>query len=201
MAGMSEAGWMLGNPPEKRKIGSVGTPFRYKKIDIVDEHGQKCGVGDEGEIIVKGKSVGMGYLNERGQIDSFPKQGFPTGDLGYMDSDGYVYIVCRKKDLIIRGGINISPMEISNRLMEHPCVKEAVAIGVPDKIYGEEIASFIVPEPGCEINEEDMLRHCRAKIARFKLPKTVRFLKEIPKTKAGKIAKQTLLRIYEDKSG
>ena len=201
MAGMSEAGWMIGNPPEKRRFGSVGTPFRYKDIEIVNEYGQKCHAGEQGEIVVRGKSLGMGYLNEHGGIDPFPEKGLRTGDLGYMDADGYVFILGRKKDLIIRGGVNISPMEITHRLMAHPYVKEAMTIGIPDKIYGEEVASFVVTEPGCTINEQDILSHCREKLPDFKLPKVIRFLEEIPKTDRGKVTKQALLSmIYEDNS-
>jgi len=195
MAGMSEGGWMMGCLPEKRKIGSVGKPFRFKEIDIVDEQGQKWGVGEEGELIVKGKSISSGYLNEQGGFDPFPDEGFPTGDLGYKDSDGYVFIVGRKKDLIIRGGVNISPREITSRLMEYPNVKEATTIGIPDKIYGEEVASFIVPEPGSKIEEQDILSHCKVKLPDFKLPKVIWFLEEIPKTERGKIAKQVLLKM------
>jgi long-chain acyl-CoA synthetase len=82
MAGMSEAGWMIGNPPGKRKIGSVGTPFKFKTIEIVNAQGQKCKVKEEGEILVKGKSMGLGYLKEDGEIERFPDEGFRTGDLG-----------------------------------------------------------------------------------------------------------------------
>jgi acyl-coenzyme A synthetase/AMP-(fatty) acid ligase len=203
MAGMSEAGWMIGNPPDKRKIGSVGTPFRFKTIEIVNKQGQRCKTGEEGEIVVKGKSMGLGYLMEGGGIELFPDEGFHSGDLGYMDSDGYVYITGRKKDLIIRGGVNISPAEITDRIMDHPCVKEAVTIGVVDRIYGEDIASFIVPEKGSKINEQDILSYCKEKLPDFKLPKIIRFLEEIPKTRNEKVSRQALLEfiIGQDESG
>jgi len=193
MAGMSEAGWMIGNPPQKRKTGSVGTPFRFKTIEIVKEQGQMCKIDEEGEILVKGKSMGLGYLKDDGEIERFPEEGFRTGDLGYMDSDGYVYITGRKKDIIIRGGVNISPLEITDRIMEHPQVKEAVTIGVADRIYGEEIASFIVSESGAKISEQDILNYCRQSLPDFKLPKIIRFLEEIPKTRNKKVSKQALL--------
>ena len=193
MAGMSEAGWMIGNPPGQRKIGSVGTPFKFKSIDIVNAQGRKCKVEEEGEILVKGKSVGLGYLKKDGGIERFPDEGFRTGDLGYMDSDGYIYITGRKKDLIIRGGVNISPLEITDRIMEHPHVKEAVTIGVDDRIYGEEIVSFIVSEKGAKINEQDILNYCKQSLPDFKLPKIIRFLEEIPKTRNKKVSKQALL--------
>lgn len=193
MAGMSEAGWMIGNPPGKSKIGSVGTSFKFKTIEIVNEQGQKCKIEEEGEILVKGKSMGLGYLKEDGEIERFPDEGLHTGDLGYMDSDGYVYITGRKKDIIIRGGVNISPLEITDRIMEHPHVKEAVTIGVADRIYGEEIVSFIVSERGAKINEQDILSYCKQSLPDFKLPKIIRFLEEIPKTRNKKVSKQALL--------
>jgi acyl-coenzyme A synthetase/AMP-(fatty) acid ligase len=202
MGGQTEAGWMFANPPEKRKNGSVGTAFKYKEIYIVDKDSRKCKPGEEGELVIKGKSVGVGYLNDYGEIDRFPEGGIPTGDLGYKDSDGYVFLTGRKKDIIIRGGVNISPLQITDRLMQHPQVKEAVTIGVPDKIYGEEIASFIVPISGRELEKQNILDHCKEKLPDFKLPKIIRFITEIPKTKNEKVAKQALLKlILEDKLG
>jgi long-chain acyl-CoA synthetase len=191
---------MIGNPPDRRKMGSVGTPFKYTKIEILNAEGERCDVGEEGEIVVKGKSMGLGYLNAEGNIDRFSDKGFPTGDLGYKDSDGYVFITGRKKDVIIRGGINISPMEINDRLTEHPHIREAVTIGIPDKIYGEELASFVVSEKGYTISEEDILTHCKKKLPDFKIPKVIRFLDEIPKTKTGKFSKPNLLKLVHEGS-
>jgi long-chain acyl-CoA synthetase len=166
----------------------------------VNAQGQKCKVEEEGEILVKGKSMGLGYLKEDGEIERFPDEGFHTGDLGYMDSDGYVYITGRKKDLIIRGGVNISPLEITDRIMAHPLVKEAVTIGVADRIYGEEIVSFIVSEKGAKINEQDILSYCKQSLPDFKLPKIIRFLDEIPKTRNKKVSKQALLEFITDEN-
>jgi long-chain acyl-CoA synthetase len=171
----------------------------------VNAQGQKCKVEEEGEIRVKGKSMGLGYLREDGEIERFPDEGFRTGDLGYMDPDGYVYITGRKKDLIIRGGVNISPLEITDRIMAHPHVKEAVTIGVDDRIYGEEIVSFIVSEKGAKINELDILNYCKQSLPDFKLPKIIRFLEEIPKeeipkTRNKKISKQALLEFITDEN-
>ncbi len=112
-----------------------------------------------------------------------------------------MFLTGRKKDIIIRGGVNISPLEITDRLMQHPQVKEAVTIGVPDKIYGEEVASFIVPKSGCKIDTQNLLDHCKDTLPDFKLPKIIRFLTEIPKTKNEKFAKQELQKlILEGKS-
>ncbi|MEE9611921.1 MAG: class I adenylate-forming enzyme family protein [Desulfatiglandales bacterium] len=195
LAGSSEGGWVCANPPEKRKIGSAGPPVQSKELFILDEQGLRCDVGEEGEIVYRGKSNALGYLNEDGGIDRFPEEGFHTGDLGYIDPEGYVFFTGRKKDLIIRGGVNISPMEISNRLMEHPDVKEAATIGIPDEIYGEEVACFIVPKPGCEMKKEDIVCHCENKLPEFKRPKAIWFLEEIPKSERGKPSKQALLNL------
>ena len=201
MAGMTEAGWMIGNPPEKRKIGSVGTPFKYKEITFLNERRERCNVGEEGEMVVKGKSMGVGYIEENGEIAKFPEEGFLTGDLGYEDSNGYVYFSGRKKELIIRGGVNISPMEITNRLKEHPYVKEAATIGVPDKIYGEEIACFIVPKPGHKVEIENVVNHCRGTLPEFKIPKYIYFVKQIPKTERGKLMKSDLIKMVYLENG
>ena len=195
LAGSSEGGWVCASPPEKRKRGSAGPPVSSKDLLIVNEQGKRCEVGEEGEIVYRGKSNALGYLKEDGSIDKFPVEGFHTGDMGYVDSEGYVFFTGRLKDLIIRGGVNISPMEITNRLMEHPDVKEAATIGIPDPIYGEEVASFIVPKPGCEIEEKDIISHCEKTLPDFKIPKVIRFLEEIPKSERAKASKPLLLKL------
>jgi acyl-coenzyme A synthetase/AMP-(fatty) acid ligase len=184
--------------PERRKIGSIGKPFRYKEVLILDDDGNRCRAGAVGEIVVRGKGTALGYLQPDGTVDRFPETGIRTGDLGYIDSDGYIYIVGRKKDLIIRGGVNIAPMEITACLMEHPAVKEAATIGVPDGARGEEIASFVVPKAGYKIDQATIINHCRKKLPDFKLPKTVCFIDQIPKTERQKVAKTYLLRIWEE---
>ncbi|MBU2607995.1 MAG: acyl--CoA ligase [Chloroflexi bacterium] len=204
LAGSSETGWMAVNDPEtlnqpeKRKIGSIGKVPRYKELFILDEQGKKLGPGEEGEIVVTGKSRALGYLQEDGTINKFPEEGFLTGDLGYIDDDDYVYITGRKKDLIIRGGVNISPMEITRWIMEHPAVQEVATIGVPDEVRGEDVASFVVLKEGEQISVEDIIEHCRKKLPDWKLPKTLYFLKEIPKNERDKLSKPGLLKIWEE---
>jgi len=206
-AGSSETGWMgLNDPdlltqPEKRKIGSIGQVPRYKEVLIVDEEGNQLASGTEGEIMIKGKSLGTGYLGPNGEINKFPEEGFRTGDLGRIDSDGFIFITGRKKDLVIRGGVNIAPTEITSWLMEYPVVQEAATIGVPDETYGEDVASFIVVKEGQQVTQEDIINHCKKKLPDFKLPKTVFFIKEIPKTDRQKVAKASLLKIWEEKQG
>ena len=204
LAGSSETGWMaindpdILNQPDKRKLGSIGKVPRYKELHIMDEQSRRLGIGEEGEIVVSGKSIALGYLQENGIIEKFPEDGIRTGDLGYIDKDDNVYISGRKKDLIIRGGVNISPMEITRWIMEHSGVQEAATIGVPDEVRGEEVASFIVPKEGEQISVEDIIEHCKKKLPDWKLPKTVNFLKEIPKTERDKLSKQGLLKIWQE---
>jgi len=205
LAGSSETGWMAINDPDilnqpgKRKLGSIGKAPRYKQVSIIDEKGNRLGAGKEGEIVISGKSIALGYLQDNGAVERFPEDGIRTGDLGYIDEDGNIYITGKKKDLIIRGGVNISPMEITRWLMEHPGIQEAATIGVPDKVRGEEVVSFIVPREGEPISVEEIIEHCKKKLPDWKLPKVVYFLKEIPKTGRDKLSKQGLLKIWEEK--
>jgi acyl-coenzyme A synthetase/AMP-(fatty) acid ligase len=193
MMGMSEAGWMVGNPPGKVKMGSVGPALKHKDVFFVKEDGNKCEPGEVGEMVVRGRAMGTCYLKGDGSKDVFPKEGFATGDLGYKDEEGYVHITGRKKDLIIRGGINISPMEITSRILEHPMVAEAATIGAPDKIYGEEVVSFVVKKDGGAVDESDIISHCRETLPDFKVPKRILFLPEIPKGQRGKVARKDLM--------
>jgi acyl-coenzyme A synthetase/AMP-(fatty) acid ligase len=200
MAGMSEAGFMLGNPPQTPRLGAAGTPCKYKDIFFVDAEGERCAPGREGEMVVAGISMALGYLKEDGQIEKFPQSGFRTGDLGYCDEDGYVYITGRAKDLIIRGGVNLSPVEINNRVMTHPLVRDAATIGVPDPIYGEEVACFVVAKEGQSLSRNDVRDHCRSELPEFKVPKRVFFVAAIPKNARGKVAKEALLELLEQPS-
>ena len=197
MMGMSEAGWMVGNPPGKRKLGSVGPALKHKEVFFLREDGGRCEAGEVGEMMIKGRAMGMCYVGGDGAKVMFPKDGFATGDLGFMDEDGYVHITGRKKDLIIRGGINISPLEITSRLLEHPAVAEAATVGAPDKIYGEEVVSFVVKKDGVAVDEKEILHHCRETLPDFKVPKRILFVPAIPKGQRGKVAKKDLMEILE----
>jgi len=197
MMGMSEAGWMVGNPPGRRKVGSVGLPMKYKEIRFLNEQGNECAPGEAGEMVVGGRSMGLCYVKDDGNTERFPEDGFPTGDLGYKDEEGYIYITGRKKDLIIRGGINISPMEITSRVMEHPAISEAATLGVPDSIYGEEVVCFAVAKTGAGTSADEIIGHCKKTLPDFKIPKKIIFLDSLPRNQRGKVAKNDLLRLFE----
>lgn len=194
--GMTEAGWMAGNPPSAPRRGSIGLAMPHITARFVDAAGVPRGPGEEGELMVSGPQMASAYLLERGRPDPIPQNGFRTGDLGYLDSGGYLYLTGRKKDLIIRGGVNIAPMEISTALLAHPGVAEAATVGVPDPIYGEAIVSFVVPRSGGTVDVAALAEHCQSRLSPFKRPQEIIVLETIPKTDRGKIARDALVGIW-----
>ena len=153
--GSSEGGNTAAHRGKLRKFGTLGLPLKYQKIRIVDDHGVDVTDGELGEIIVGGGlQQAFGYLNSDGTVERLPDDGHHTGDLGRIDEDGHLVIVGRKKELIIRGGVNIAPLEIDAVLHEVPGVAEAAAAGVPDPIYGEEVAAFVALSPGISLSSE-----------------------------------------------
>jgi long-chain acyl-CoA synthetase len=181
------------NPPDKRRRpGSCGIPIG-NEMKVVDEEDRDVPDGELGEIVLRGENILKGYYkNERATAEAFRNGWFHTGDIGYRDADGFFYIVDRKSDMIIRGGENIYPREIDEVLYQHPDVAAAATVGVPDPLYGEEVAAFVVLKDGREGNEEALLAHCRASLADFKCPKTIRFVDDIPKGPTGKLLKREL---------
>jgi acyl-CoA synthetase (AMP-forming)/AMP-acid ligase II len=146
-----------------------------------------------GEIEVGGRQRSYGYLEEGGMVAPHSDQRLKTGDVGFLDEEGFLHITGRMKDLIIRGGVNVAPIEIDNVLLEHPDVAEAATLGVPDPIYGEEVVCYVVPKPGKDVASESLLNHCRLKLPDFKVPKQILFLDFIPKNDRGKIDRNALV--------
>lgn len=182
------------NPLEKKKIGSIGTPLEGQDMKIVDANEKELPPGETGEIVVKGPNVMVGYYkNPEATAATIVNEWLHTGDLGHIDEDGFFYIVGRKKEMIIRGGENIYPKEIEEVLYQHADVVEAAVCGVPDKFYGEEVKAFIQLRPGSAKSEKDYLDYCFSKLARYKCPKSVAFVDEMPKTATGKIQKRKLI--------
>jgi long-chain acyl-CoA synthetase len=181
------------NPPNKRRRpGSCGVPIG-NEMKVVDEEDRDVPDGELGEIVLRGENILKGYYkNDRATAEAFRNGWFHTGDIGYRDADGFFFIVDRKSDMIIRGGENIYPREIDEVLYQHPDVAAAATIGVPDPLYGEEVAAFVVLKDRREENEEELLAHCRARLADFKCPKTIRFVADIPKGPTGKLLKREL---------
>ena len=146
---------------------------------------------------MRGENILKGYFkNPEANERAFRGGWFHTGDVGYRDKEGFFYIVDRKSDMIIRGGENIYPREIDEVLYEHPSVAAAATIGVPDPLYGEEVAAFIVLKNGTEVTEEQVINYCKSKLADYKCPKTVRFVTDIPKGPTGKLLKRELAKQF-----
>lgn len=186
------------NPPdERRRPGSCGKPIG-NEMKVVDEEEREVANGELGEIVLRGENILKGYYrNPEATATAFRTGWFHTGDVGYRDADGFFYIVDRKSDMIIRGGENIYPREIDEVLYQHPAVAAAATIGIPDQLYGEEVAAFIVLKEGREVTADELIAFCRARLADYKCPKTVRIVKEIPKGPTGKLLKRELTRQFK----
>ena len=162
---------------------------------IVDEENRELPAGQPGEIVVRGDAVMLGYYNRpRETAETIDKDGFlHTGDVGYKDKDGYIFIVDRIKEMVIRGGENIYPKEIDNALAGHPKVMEAACVGVPDKDMGEEVKAFIILRQGQTATAEEIRGYCAQHLAGFKVPKHVEFLeRDFPRNPIGKVLKKVL---------
>ena len=183
------------NPPdERRRAGSCGLPIG-NEMKVVDDDDREVDDGALGEIVLRGENILKGYYkNPDATAVAFRNGWFHTGDIGYRDPDGFFYIVDRKSDMIIRGGENIYPREIDEVLYQHPSVSAAAAVGVADPLFGEEVAAFIVLKDGATTTEDEVINFCRQRLADYKCPKTVRFVKEIPKGPTGKLLKRELSR-------
>lgn len=185
------------NPPdERRRPGSCGQPIG-NEMKVVDDDDNELADGELGEIVLRGENILKGYFkNPEATERAFRSGWFHTGDIGYRDKDGFFYIVDRKSDMIIRGGENIYPREIDEVLYQHPAVAAAATIGIPDPLYGEEVAAFVVLKNDKEASEQELIDHCKSELADYKCPKSIRFVKDIPKGPTGKLLKRELVRIY-----
>jgi acyl-coenzyme A synthetase/AMP-(fatty) acid ligase len=196
--GTSETGWIAGCSDKTRRFGSVGKPLPYHRLRIVGSDGRRCPPGETGQVEVGGfEGNAYRYVAEDGAIRINAVGRTRTGDLGFVDADGYLYLTGREKELIIRGGVNISPLEIDNVLLQMPGVAEAATIGVPDRIYGEEVVSYVVLAPGAGLAASDILRFCAERIAAFKAPKQILLCADLPKTERGKLDRKALGREWQ----
>ncbi len=177
------------------KVGSIGLPIPDTEVRIVDvETGtREMPVGEVGEIVIRGPQVMKGYWNNPTETALVLRDGWLyTGDMARKDKDGYYYIVDRKKDLIIAGGFNIYPREVEEVLFEHPQIKEAVAVGVPDPYRGETVKAFVVLQEGSSASVEEIMAFCRERLAAYKVPRLVVFRESLPKSGAGKYLRREL---------
>jgi acyl-CoA synthetase (AMP-forming)/AMP-acid ligase II len=192
MYGMSEAGWLCGNRHYKSKMGTVGLPALHQEFEIVDAEGKPCPPNAEGEVTAGGPHCAIGYLRDDGTIEPIRGKRIKSGDLASMDADGFIRVSGRTKDLIIRGGINIAPLEIDEVLLKHPGVLDAAAVGVPDRIYGEEVVCYVVPRPGSGLTAAAVIEHCQASLPPPKVPKQVLIVADLPKSDRGKVLRHKL---------
>ena len=180
-------------------LASCGRPCVGVHVRIVDDDGRDVEVGKIGEIVVQSKRIMTGYYHRPEETKETIRDGWLyTGDLGYYDEKGYIYIADRKKDMIISGGENVYPIEVENVLYRHPAVKEVAVIGVPDPYWIERVHALVVLKENAQTSEEDIIDFCKEHIAKYKSPKTVEFVDDLPKNPQGKILKREIRSKYQE---
>jgi len=200
--GSSETGWIAANPGPARRVGTVGKPLPYHDLAIVDADGGRLPAGATGLIEIGGfPDNDYRHLAEDGTIGVTSRGRIRTGDIGFLDADGYLHVTGREKELIIRGGVNISPLEIDGILMQQADIAEAATIGVPDRIWGEEVVSYVVLRPHAQSAADDILRACRTQLPEFKAPKRIIACGELPKTERGKLDRKALVERWKETRG
>jgi acyl-CoA synthetase (AMP-forming)/AMP-acid ligase II len=175
------------------KLGSVGRPCLYLELDVWDDDGRPVRAGERGEVVLRGPKIFKGYWRDpEATAAAFAGGWFHTGDIGVRDDDGYVFIVDRLKDMIVSGGENIAGSEVERVLYEHDAVLEVAVIGRPDERWGEVPVAFVVVREGATVSADELVGHCRTRLARFKVPKGVTFLDALPRNPSGKVLKRDL---------
>jgi long-chain acyl-CoA synthetase len=198
--GASEVSWIAAIPGEARRLGTVGRPFAYHDLAIVDGEGRRLPTGELGYVEVGGwPDHPFRYLADDGEIKVHARGRVRTGDIGSLDADGFLMLSGREKELIIRGGAKISPVEIDACLMQCAEVIEAATIGIPDPIYGEEVMSYVVARPGAALDTEALLAHCAANLPAFKAPKRIVLATALPKTERGKLDRKALVERWKQR--
>jgi long-chain acyl-CoA synthetase len=175
------------------KPGTVGQPIFGVDVRCVDDQGRPVPVGERGEVIIRGPNVMKGYYNRPDATEEAMRNGwFHTGDIGTLDEDGYLAIVDRKKDMILRGGFNVYPRELEEVLMTHPAVSLVAVVGVPDERLGEEVKAYVVRKAGATLTEDELLSWSRDQFAAYKYPRQIEFRDALPIGATGKILKREL---------
>lgn len=188
----------IGDGPEvEKRLLSCGRPVSTTSIKIVDENNQEVPAGEIGEIAVKTSQMMVGYwkapkLTKETIVDGW----IHTRDMGYLDEDGYLYLVDRKSDMIISGGFNVYPREVEEVLYQHPAVLEAAVVGVPDEKWVETVKAFVVLKKNHTATEEEIIEFCKERLASYKKPTSVEFIDELPKSPVGKVVRRVLREKY-----
>ena len=189
------------HPPDKRRF-TVGVPLPGTQLKIVEVDGSELPVESVGEIGVKGPGVMLGYYRQPGETAAaFDDDGFfLTGDLGICDEEGFLHLVGRRKDVIIRSGFNVYPREVETRIESHPAVQEVAVVGINDALLGEAICACVVPVEGAIVTGHEIVDWCRETLAEDKVPDSVRFLDALPRTDTGKVRRVELSRVVHSES-
>ena len=201
--GMTEtgpAGAVLKPADQVRKAGSIGKGGMLGvDLKVIDDHGHDVEAGGEGEIWMRTDSVMEVYMsNPRDTAEAFIDGWYRTGDIGRVDEDGYVYVIDRKKDIIITGGENVASREVEEVLSAHPDVSQVAVVGATDERWGEAVCAVVVPAPGAELDTDELIRWTEDRLARFKRPKRVLTLREMPTNASGKVDKRRIRELLGD---
>jgi long-chain acyl-CoA synthetase len=196
----TSAGSVVERPDREHRVGSCGLPYPGTEVAVLDDDGATpLAPGQTGEIAIRGPHVTPGYWrNPEATAAAFTDGWLRTGDIGHVDADGYVYITDRKKDVIIRGGLNVYPRDVEEVLYAHPAVAEAAVVGRADVQYGEQVVACVVLRGGAQVDGPALLAFCRERLAAYKTPHEVRFLEALPKSPVGKILKRELRELVRD---
>ncbi len=177
----------------RHKIGSIGMPAGIIELKVVDKNDKELKQGEQGEIILRGPNIMKGYFEQPEETAMALRNGwFHSGDVGVFDDEGYLYIVDRIKDIVITGGENVYPKEVEDLLHKHKAVNECGVVGVPHEEYGEAVTAFVTLKPGMTVDERTLIAFCKERMARYKVPKSIRFVDDLPKTPQGKILRREL---------
>jgi fatty-acyl-CoA synthase len=182
-----------------RKLGSAGKPVIHVETMIVDDEGNEVPTGEVGEIVHRTPHAMLGYLNDAAKTaEAFQNGWFHSGDLGFVDEEGYLTVVDRKKDMIKTGGINVSSREVEEVLYQHPAISEVAVVGVPDDYWIESVTAVVVCKDGQTPDIDELMEFCKPNLSKFKIPKHIVFRNELPKNPSGKILKRELRNAYAD---
>jgi acyl-coenzyme A synthetase/AMP-(fatty) acid ligase len=195
--GSSETGWICGNGGSARRLGTAGRPVPHLQLDLLSESGGRSAAGTPGQVVIRADKLAIGYLHKDGSI--LPIRGNPhhLGDIAVADHDGYVQVLGRSDDLIIRGGVKISPMEIEDVVLTHPDILEAAVFGMPDPVYGQQPVCTVVLQPGRSLQAAQLLAYCAMHLPREKIPAAVTFTEALPRSSRGKLLRSRLMASHE----
>jgi o-succinylbenzoate---CoA ligase len=203
--GLTEADSQVATqPPESTllKPGSVGKPLPFAALRIIDEAGLPVPTGEIGEIVVSSPTIMLGYYDDFDATIRALRDGWLyTGDLGYLDDEGDLWIVQRRSDLIVTGGENVYPAEVETVIRQHPAVSDVAVVGISDTEWGQQVGAAVVLHPGEELTAEDLIAFCRESLAGYKVPRVIRFVDALPLTASGKVERKTVVTLFESKEG